>query len=92
MSRRLSVQYKAVRKQSIAAAAGAATDNGEDEAEKSFEEAKQKIKRNVKFPNELIFLDDIKSNNLEDARKMLRRTSVELDINQVMPSSGINIY
>ena len=42
----------------------------------------------VRFPDELVFLDNIKENDLEATRAMLRRASVQIDINGI-GDSGI---
>lgn len=44
---------------------------------------KIKTKPKVKFPDELIFLDNIKENNIKEIKTMLRRTSANLDINKI---------
>ena len=44
--------------------------------------AKQnKCKPKVRFPDELVFLDNIKENDLPAVSSMLRRASVQVDIN-----------
>lgn len=45
-----------------------------------------KTKPKVKFPDELIFLDNIKENNIKEIRIMLRRASANIDINKINDS------
>ena len=40
-------------------------------------------KPKVKFPDELVFLESIKDNDIENVRTMLRRASLNMDINKV---------
>jgi len=44
-------------------------------------------KPKVKFPDELVFLDSVKDNDVEEVRLMLRRASANIDINK-MNTSG----
>lgn len=46
--------------------------------------SKQKPK--VKFPDELVFLDSIKDNDVDTVRVMLRRASANIDINKINDS------
>ena len=46
----------------------------------------KKLKKKVKFEDKLIFLDCIKGNDIDTARWMLRRTSVNIDINNTNDS------
>lgn len=43
-------------------------------------------KTKVRFPDDLVFLDDVKDNDIEAMSCMLRRASLEMDINAIMPS------
>lgn len=43
----------------------------------------QKRTSRVRFPDELVFLDDIKENDLLAAKAMLRRASIKIDINAI---------
>lgn len=45
-----------------------------------------KQKPKVKFPDELIFLDSVKDNDIDNVRHMLRRTSLKIDINKINDS------
>ncbi len=40
-----------------------------------------KTRPKVKFPDELVFLDNIKENDMVGMNSMLRRASVQIDIN-----------
>ena len=40
----------------------------------------------VHFPDDLVFLDDVKDNDIEAMDSMLRRASLQMDINAIMPS------
>jgi len=51
----------------------------------------QKRTSRVRFPDELVFLDDIKENDLLAAKAMLRRASIKIDINAI-GDSGIILY
>ena len=48
-----------------------------------------KAKPKVKFTDELVFLDSIKDKDIDHIRTMLRRTSLNVDINCVNTSSGL---
>ncbi|CAG5136441.1 unnamed protein product [Candidula unifasciata] len=48
----------------------------------------EKSKPRVRFPDELIFLDNIKGNDIQACHSMLRRASVQLDING-LDSNGL---
>uniref|UniRef100_A0A0B6Z2I9 Uncharacterized protein n=1 Tax=Arion vulgaris TaxID=1028688 RepID=A0A0B6Z2I9_9EUPU len=48
----------------------------------------EKRKPRVRFPDELVFLDNIKGNDIQACHSMLRRASVQLDING-LDSSGL---
>src|SRR6218665_660063 len=62
-------------------------------AEKGLAICREEKKRSwrVRFPDELVFLDDIKENDLLAAKAMLRRASIKLDINAI-GDSGIILY
>lgn len=45
-----------------------------------------KPKPKVKFSDDLIFLDNIKDNDVDAVRLMLRRTSINIDIDKVNDS------
>ena len=45
-------------------------------------------KPKVKFPDELVFLDSVKENDVENVKLLLRRASANIDINK-MNDSGI---
>ncbi len=42
--------------------------------------------KGVRFPDELVFLDSIKENDIQQANYMLRRASVSIDINGIADS------
>ena len=42
-----------------------------------------KSKPKVKFPDDLVFLDNIKENNIKEIKLMLRRTSAAININRI---------
>lgn len=48
----------------------------------------EKRKPRVRFPDELVFLDNIKGNDIQACHSMLRRASVQLDING-LDSNGL---
>ncbi|BFZ11558.1 hypothetical protein BsWGS_14597 [Bradybaena similaris] len=48
----------------------------------------EKRKPRVRFPDELVFLDNIKGNDIQACHSMLRRASVQLDING-LDSTGL---
>lgn len=43
-------------------------------------------KPKVKFPDDLIFLDCVKENDVENVKAMLRRASANIDINKMNDS------
>ena len=43
-------------------------------------------KPKVKFPDELVFLDSVKENDVENVKSMLRRASANIDINKMNES------
>lgn len=47
----------------------------------------KKAKPKVTFPDELIFLDSVKDNDVDEVRMLLRRASANIDINK-MNNSG----
>lgn len=47
----------------------------------------KKTKPKVTFPDELIFLDSVKDNDVDEVRMLLRRASANIDINK-MNNSG----
>jgi ankyrin repeat protein len=48
------------------------------------------IKPKVKFPDELVFLDSIKDNDVENVKQMLRRASLNVDLNKINDSGKTN--
>ena len=46
----------------------------------------------VSFPDELVFLDNIKENDMEATYNMLRRASVTIDINALGDAGRSHIY
>lgn len=49
-------------------------------------EGTSKSKSRVRFPDELVFLDNIKENDVQAMDRMLRRASLKMDINSVAGS------
>jgi len=47
-------------------------------------------KPKVKFPDELVFLDSIKDNDVENVKQMLRRASLNVDLNKINDSGKHN--
>ena len=47
--------------------------------------------KGVRFPDELVFLDSIKENDISQANHMLRRASVTIDINGINDSGKPNL-
>jgi len=47
-------------------------------------------KPKVKFPDELVFLDSIKGNDVENVKQMLRRASLNVDLNKINDSGNHN--
>ncbi len=46
--------------------------------------AKQEKRRpKVRFPDELVFLDNMKDNDIKACHSMLRRASVQMDLNKL---------
>ena len=45
------------------------------------EHPEEKKKTKVRFPDELVFLDSIKEHDVDEMHSMLRRVSVQIDIN-----------
>ncbi|CAD5118624.1 DgyrCDS7309 [Dimorphilus gyrociliatus] len=58
-----------------------------EEQEQPEGSSKNKTAR-VRFPDELVFLDNIKENDVQAMDRMLRRASLKMDINS-MSSSGM---
>ena len=51
-----------------------------------------KPRKGVKFPDELVFLDNVKENDTEAMSNMLRRASVTIDINGLGDSGKFFFY
>ena len=49
----------------------------------ALKDPKVMTKPRVSFPDELIFLDNIKENNIGEVKQMLRRASVKIDFNKI---------
>lgn len=52
----------------------------------------EKTKPRVRFPDELVFLDSIKENDVKVMHNMLRRVSVQIDINAIGESGGFKAF
>ena len=48
-----------------------------------------KKKPQVRFPDELVFLDNIKENDMDGVNNMLRRASVQIDISALGDSGKL---
>ena len=58
---------------------------------KQTKESSTKEKGRVRFPDELVFLDNIKENDMPAMDAMLRRASLQIDINGIGDSGTSNI-
>ncbi len=54
---------------------------------KNQQKEQKQSKPKVKFPDELVFLDSVKDNDVEEVRMLLRRASANIDVNK-MNNSG----